>query len=72
MAMPAHAALSRPHTVENREAVALADKPFSATQEREDTMQVHTSALAIGGRALAAAQSAPVAGQAWAMVLVTT
>ena len=58
--------------MENKEAVVLSDKPVSATQESEVTMQVQTSALAIGGRALAAAQSAPVAGQAWAAVLVTT
>ena len=58
--------------MENKEAVVLSDKPVSATQESEVTMQVQTSALAIGGRALAAAQLAPVAGHAWAAVLVTT
>jgi len=35
-------------------------------------MQVQTSALAMGGRFEEAAQSAPVAGQAWATVLETT
>jgi len=58
------ALLSRPQTVENNEAVVLLDKPVAATQEREDTMQLQRSALAMGGRALAAAQAAPVAGQA--------
>jgi hypothetical protein len=62
--MPLQALLSSPQTEENNVAVALSDKPVFATHESEETMQLQTSALAIGGRALAAAQSAPVAGQA--------
>ena len=69
--MPLHALLSRPQTVLKRVAVSLPDRPSLATQEREETMQLQSSELAIGGRLLDAAQAVPVAGQACATVLVT-
>ena len=69
--IPAHALLSSPQTVLKREAVSLPDKPVLAIHEREDTMQLHNSELAIGGRLLDAAQAVPVAGQACATVLET-
>ena len=47
-----------------RFAVSLPDSPVLATHEREETMQLHVSALAIGGRLLDAAHAVPVAGQA--------
>jgi len=62
--MPLQAALSRPQTVLKSVAVSFPDNPVLATQDSEDIMQEQTSALAIGGRALAAAQAVPVAGQA--------
>jgi len=55
----------------NKLEVSLPLNPLLATQLRDETIQLHTSALAIGGRALAAAQELPVVGQAWATVLVT-
>jgi hypothetical protein len=62
--IPLQALLLSPHTVLNKEAVLFPDKPVLATHVKEDIMQLHRSALAIGGRALAAAQAVPVAGQA--------
>ena len=62
--MPSQAALSSPQTVLKRLEVSLPDRPVSAIHERDDTMQLHNSALAIGGRLLEAAQAVPVAGQA--------
>lgn len=69
--IPAQALLSRPQTLLKRLAVSLPDRPVLAIHESEDTMQLHNSELAIGGRLLDAAQAVPVAGQAWATVLVT-
>jgi hypothetical protein len=62
--MPLQALGSIPQTLLKRVAVSFPLKPVLATQESEDTMQLHTSELAMGGRALAAAQAVPVAGQA--------
>jgi hypothetical protein len=62
--IPLQALLSRPQTVLNSSAVSLPDKPVFATHDREDTIQLHNSAFAIGGRLLDAAQAVPVAGQA--------
>jgi hypothetical protein len=69
--IPAHAPLSRPQTVLKSSAVSLPERPLLATHERDETMQLHNSELAIGGRLLDAAQAVPVAGQACATVLVT-
>lgn len=66
--IPSHALRSMLHTVLNSEAVCSPLKPLLATQEREDTMQLHSSELTVGGRLVEAAQSAPVAGHACAMV----
>lgn len=70
--MPPQAAESSPHTVEKSVAVWLPVSPVLAWQESEDIMQVQSSALAMGGRAEAAAQAVPVAGHACATVLETT
>lgn len=69
--MPLQALESRPQTVLKRVAVSLPLNPLFTTQLREETIQLQRSELAIGGRALAAAQAVPVAGQAWATVFVT-
>jgi len=62
--MPLQALGSIPQTLLKRVAVSFPLKPALATQESEDTMQLQTSELAMGGRALAAAQAVPVAGHA--------
>jgi len=62
--IPLQALLSSPQTVLKRLADSLPDRPVLATHEREDTIQLHKSELAIGGRLLDAAQAVPVAGQA--------
>lgn len=69
--IPAQALLSRPQTVLKRLAVSLPDRPVLATHESEETIQLHNSELAIGGRLLDAAHAVPVAGQACGTVLVT-
>lgn len=70
--MPSQAFSSRPQTVEKRSEVSLEDRPVSAMQERDATMQEQSSASAMGGRFSDAAQAVPVAGQACATVLETT
>lgn len=70
--IPRQALESRPQTVEKRVAVWLLVSPELATQPREETMQVQTSELAMGGRLEDAAQAVPEVGQAEATVLLTT